>query len=131
MRAAGGFCGLRVALQHGIGDAQIFVENILPVLAVEIGEALQAQQVKLPDGTSILLRKINADYDVHDRVAAINYLMSHDVAGEIPTGLVYLEDDPGDMHDRLNTVDRPLNELGDADLVPGSAALAKINASLR
>ncbi|MCC2102708.1 MAG: 2-oxoacid:ferredoxin oxidoreductase subunit beta, partial [Hyphomicrobiales bacterium] len=91
----------------------------------------QTQQVKLHDGTSILLRKMNADYDIHDRVAAINYLMKHDVAGEIPTGLVYLEDEPGDMHDRLNTVDRPLNELTDADLVPGSAALAKINAGLR
>ena len=106
-----------------------FISERAPITADY--EPGQTQQVKLHDGTSILLRKINADYDIHDRVAAINYLMTHDVAGEIPTGLVYLEDDPGDMHDRLNTVDRPLNELSDAELVPGAAALAKINVSLR
>ena len=87
--------------------------------------------VKLHDGSTIRLRKIGANYDVHDRVAAINYLMAHDVAGEIATGLVYVEEDPGDMHDRLQTVDRPLNELGDAELIPGAAALEKINAGLR
>ena len=91
----------------------------------------EMQMVKLHDGSTIRLRKIGADYDVHDRVAAINYLMKHDVAGEIVTGLVYVEEDPGDMHDRLQTVDTPLNQLGDADLIPGAAALAKINASLR
>ena len=52
-------------------------------------------------------------------------------AGEIVTGLIYIEEDPGDMHDRLQTVDKPLNQLTDADIVPGAAALAKINASLR
>jgi hypothetical protein len=31
----------------------------------------------------------------------------------------------------LETVDTPLNELGDGALIPGSAALEKINAGLR
>jgi len=35
------------------------------------------------------------------------------------------------MNDRLNTVEMPLNALGDAELCPGSAAIAGINASLR
>ena len=35
------------------------------------------------------------------------------------------------LHDHLNTVDKPLNELGNAELVPGTAALDKLNASLR
>ena len=35
------------------------------------------------------------------------------------------------MHDALDTVGVPLNELSDADLVPGNAALAELNASLR
>ncbi len=32
---------------------------------------------------------------------------------------------------RYDTVDAPLNALGDAELVPGNAALAAVNASLR
>ena len=35
------------------------------------------------------------------------------------------------MHDYLGTVDRPLNQLGDGELVPGAAALQALNASLR
>ncbi len=31
----------------------------------------------------------------------------------------------------LNTVDVPLNQLGEKDLIPGAAALEKFNASLR
>ena len=91
----------------------------------------EVQNVKLHDGSIISLRKIGPGYDVHNRVAAINYLMEREHAGEIVTGLIYIEEDPGDMHDRLQTVDKPLNQLTDADIVPGAAALAKINASLR
>jgi 2-oxoglutarate ferredoxin oxidoreductase subunit beta len=35
------------------------------------------------------------------------------------------------LHSHLNTVDSPLNGLGESALCPGSAALDKINASLR
>ena len=35
------------------------------------------------------------------------------------------------MHASLETVDTPLNALGDAELVPGNAALAAVNSSLR
>jgi len=31
----------------------------------------------------------------------------------------------------LNTVERPLNELGEKELCPGGSALEKLNASLR
>ncbi len=110
-------------------NALDFISERAPIVAdYAPGEA---QTVKLYDGSTIRLRKIGAGYDVHDRTAALNYLMERENAGEIVTGLVYLEENPGDMHDRLQTVDTPLNQLGDADLIPGAAALAKINAGLR
>lgn len=89
------------------------------------------QEVRLHDGSTIRLRKIGAGYDVHDRVAAMNYIQSRGAKGEIVTGLIYLEDTPGDMHDHLETVSTPLNQLGETELNPGQAALDKINASLR
>ena len=46
----------------------------------------EAQIVKLHDGSTIRLRKIGAGYDVHNRVAAINYLLERENAGEIVTG---------------------------------------------
>ena len=37
---------------------------------------------------------------------------------------------PDDLHDHLNTVDKPLNRLGEADLCPGAGVLEAINAEL-
>ena len=83
------------------------------------------------DGSVLRLRKLHADYDPHDRIAAMTYLQQRHAAGEIVTGLLYVDPEAHDLHDHLDTVDKPLNALGDAELVPGNAALQKLNASLR
>jgi 2-oxoglutarate ferredoxin oxidoreductase subunit beta len=61
----------------------------------------------------------------------MTFVQNAHAAGEIATGLLYVDTTHGDLHDRLSTVERPLNALGTADLVPGAAALASINAELR
>jgi 2-oxoglutarate ferredoxin oxidoreductase subunit beta len=83
------------------------------------------------DGSVLRLRKLHADYDPHDRLGAMNFLQQRAALGELVTGLLYVDPEPEDHHAYLNTVPTPLNQLSDADLAPGSAALAKINASLR
>src|SRR5580700_8047522 len=89
------------------------------------------QTVEQHDGTRLVLRKINADYDVHDRLAAMNFLQHHAAKGQVVTGVLYLDQEPEDLHQHLNTVEAPLNTLGEKELCPGSAALDKINAGLR
>ncbi|MBX6372861.1 MAG: 2-oxoacid:ferredoxin oxidoreductase subunit beta [Acetobacteraceae bacterium] len=88
-------------------------------------------EVTQHDGSVLRLRKLAPDYDPTDRVAAMNYLQERKAAGEIVTGLLYLDPDPTDLHANMGTVEVPLNRLGDAELCPGSAALARINAALR
>jgi 2-oxoglutarate ferredoxin oxidoreductase subunit beta len=83
------------------------------------------------DGSVLRLRKLHPDYDPHDRIAAVTYLQQREAAGEVVTGLLYVEPAPNDLHDHLNTVETPLNALDDQTLVPGAAALEKFNASLR
>lgn len=87
--------------------------------------------VEQHDGSVIALRKLNNEYDVNDRLAAMNFLEVHADKGEIVTGLLYLNPAPEDLHDHAHTVAAPLNSLTEQDLCPGSDALAKINASLR
>src|SRR5690348_11796731 len=87
--------------------------------------------VEQHDGSRLALRKLNAEYDVHDRLAAINFTAHHAAQGQIVTGLLYVEQDASDLHGHLNTVEAPLNTLGEKELCPGSAALEKVNASLR
>ena len=55
--------------------------------------------------------------------------LSSKVAGELVTGLLYVDPDPDDLHDHLNTVDAPFNRLSTAELCPGSGALDAINRS--
>ncbi len=90
-----------------------------------------AREVVQHDGSTLRLRKLHDDYDPGNRIAAMTFLQERAAAGEIVTGLLYVDPQAGDLHESLNTVDQPLNALGDAELVPGAAALEGINASLR
>jgi 2-oxoglutarate ferredoxin oxidoreductase subunit beta len=89
------------------------------------------QVVEQHDGTRLALRKLDADYDPHDRVGAMAFLQKHAAKGQIVTGLLYVDPEAQDLHAHLDTVETPLNTLGEKALCPGSAALDKINASLR
>ena len=88
-------------------------------------------EVEQHDGSRLQLRKLNADYDPTDRVAAMNQVQAHQARGEVITGLLYIEQGAGDLHEALNTSEQPLNALREDRLCPGGATLAKINASLR
>ena len=89
------------------------------------------REVVLHDGGTVRLRKLDASYDASDKSAAMTYLETRRARGEVVTGLLYIDPDSNDLHAALQTAGAPLNALGDADLVPGSAALAAVNASLR
>jgi len=87
--------------------------------------------VEQHDGSKLVLKKVAADYDPHDRLGAMSFLQRHAAIGQIVTGLLYVDREPEDLHRNFNTVETPLNSLSEAELCPGSATLAKINASLR
>ena len=89
------------------------------------------RDVMLHDGSNVRLRKLDASYDPSDKVGAMGYLEARRARGEVVTGLLYVDTASDDMHASLRTVNAPLNALGDAELVPGNAALAGVNASLR
>jgi 2-oxoglutarate ferredoxin oxidoreductase subunit beta len=88
-------------------------------------------EVTLHDGGKLMLAKLHPEYDPHDRIGAMTYMQKRASAGELVTGLIYMDPAPRDMHDAMNTIDVPLNTLGVKDLCPGSAALDKVNGSLR
>jgi 2-oxoglutarate ferredoxin oxidoreductase subunit beta len=89
------------------------------------------EEVTQHDGTTLRLRKLAESFNPTDKLSATSYLHERQAAGEIVTGLLYINETAGDLHDRMNTVTMPLNALGDAELCPGSTALAAINAGLR
>jgi 2-oxoglutarate ferredoxin oxidoreductase subunit beta len=91
------------------------------------GEVIEVTQ---HDGSVLRLRKLAEGYDAGDRLAAMTHIHAHEARGEILTGLLYVRGDSQDLHAHLRTVDTALNRLTEAELCPGSAALAALNAEL-
>ena len=87
--------------------------------------------VVLHDSSTLRLRKIDADYDPSDRVAAISNILSRQEQGEVVTGLLYVNVDDDQLMDKLDVTELPLNALGEAELRPEQSALDSINARLR
>jgi 2-oxoglutarate ferredoxin oxidoreductase subunit beta len=92
------------------------------------GEVVDVRQ---HDGSVVRLRKLAADYDPTDRIKVMNFLQERAAAGEVVTGLLYVNPNSVDLHAHLNTVDTPLNKLDVRELCPGTVSLERINASLR
>jgi 2-oxoglutarate ferredoxin oxidoreductase subunit beta len=92
------------------------------------GDALP---VVLHDGSRILLRKVAKDYSVGNRGEAIEYIRDRQRAGEIVTGLLYIDEGEPDMHGVNGTAEMPLNQLPYEALCPGPEVLAKLQARYR
>ncbi len=116
--------------EHNEAVNRIDVIQTREEIVVEYGEG-EVVEVTQHDGSILRLRKLHADYDASDRIAAMNYVQEHHAAGEVVTGLLFVDPDAADLHRHLNTADEAFNRLGADRLCPGPAVLAKINDSLR
>lgn len=91
----------------------------------------ETRDVRLHDGGAVRLHKLAEDYDPTDRVAALHHVQALHGQGEIATGLIFVDPDAPDLHERMDTPGVPLNRLGEAELCPGNEKLEAINAALR
>ena len=87
------------------------------------GEALPVQ---MHDGSRIVLRKLDKDYDPTHRGKAFEYLRTKLRQGEHVTGLIFVAPGGADMHEMNGTTERPLNQVPYEKLHPGAAGLAKL-----
>ena len=94
-------------------------------------DAGSTTDVKLHDGSRLLLRKVAEDYNPTDKMTAMRLL--HDTArrGEFATGIIYVEPDKDDFLTTLNMVEEPLAFLPTARTRPGREALDDIMEGLR
>lgn len=85
-----------------------------------------AMPIVLHDGSQIVLRKVDAEYDPTDRAKVYSYLEHCQVAGEIVTGLLYFDETRPEMHELTNVSDTPLTAIAFDELCPGRATLQKL-----
>jgi 2-oxoglutarate ferredoxin oxidoreductase subunit beta len=89
------------------------------------------REVEMHDGSTIILKKLEADYDPTDRWQALRCLQEAQEKNWLVTGLLYFNPEPPSIYDLFNLPDEPLNRMVEAQLRPGKDILAKINESLR
>jgi 2-oxoglutarate ferredoxin oxidoreductase subunit beta len=98
-------------------------------LRTEITAAISesgTRSVSMHDGSIVRFRKVHEGYDPTDRDGAYAYVRKMQDAGEVVTGLLYVEPDSADMHTEAGTVDGPLTALPFESLCPGSDALEEL-----
>jgi 2-oxoglutarate ferredoxin oxidoreductase subunit beta len=89
------------------------------------------RDVVMHDGSIVRFRKVDPDYDPTNRDSAYAFLRARQEAGEVVTGLLYIDPKSQDMHAMNRTIDRPLVDVPFEELCPGAAALEKLMASFR
>lgn len=89
------------------------------------------KSVKLHDGTFLQFHKLAPEWDPENRISAINAVQNAKLKNEILTGLLYINPEPVDLHEMINTSLKPLNSLTKEELCPGSGALKRINKDWR
>ncbi len=99
-------------------------------ITAEYGEG-ETVRIQLHDGSHVTLKKTDPDYDYTSRSSALRYLEQTRDRGEIPTGLMFIDEDWPEMHTISGTAKKPLKEFAYDELNPGSEALAKLQRSMR
>lgn len=89
------------------------------------------REVSMHDGSKLLLKKLETDYDPTDRMRAMQVLHETARRGEYATGVIYIEPDKDDFLTALNLVDEPLASLPLSRTRPPTAVLDEIMERLR
>ncbi|MGH9449159.1 MAG: 2-oxoacid:ferredoxin oxidoreductase subunit beta [Terriglobia bacterium] len=89
------------------------------------------KDVVLHDGSHLILKKLDRDYDPSDKMEALRALDASQREGEVLTGLLYVEAGRRDFIDLLNLVEEPLATLPEARVRPPQAVLDQVMDELR
>ncbi len=85
-------------------------------------------EIQLQDGSYLMLRKLDKDYDPSDKAAALDILTESYKKHYFATGLIYFSEVPPTIQERYDLPEEPpLNRIGIERLRPTSAMLDKIN----
>ena len=90
----------------------------------EQGEALE---VTMHDGSAILLKKLDRDYDPTDRAEAMRILEEANRCNCLITGLIYIDTTQKSLTELYNLPEVPLNRLSESHLRPAPATIKMVN----
>lgn len=99
-------------------------------ITIEDFEEGTVREVEMHDGSTVVLKKLEQDYDPTDRSQAFHVLEEAQRNNWLVTGLIYVDTTQPSLVDEYNLVDKPLNRLEQAELRPTPESIDTINAMM-
>jgi 2-oxoglutarate ferredoxin oxidoreductase subunit beta len=90
-------------------------------------EAGENKEVVLYDGSSVIFKKLDRDYDPTDRLAAMHVLEESNAKNILLTGLIYINTEQKSLVDIYNLPDTPLNRLSENRIRPPRESIKHLN----
>ena len=88
------------------------------------------KEVTLHDGSVVVLKKLETDYDPTNKWQALKILEEGERDHYLVTGLIYVSPDQPSLYDFMNLTDEPLNRVPTSKMRPSKESLDKINQSM-
>jgi 2-oxoglutarate ferredoxin oxidoreductase subunit beta len=96
-------------------------------IMIEDFEEGSTREVELHDGSIVILKKLEEDYDPTDRWQAMKMLEEALRNNWLVTGLIYVDPVPPSLFDMSDLPDMPLNRIINRRLRPPKDSLERIN----
>lgn len=84
-------------------------------------------EVTMHDGSMVVLKKLERDYDPTDRAAAIRVLEEANACNCLITGLIYIDTDQQSLDEIYNLPETPLNRLPEERIRPARETIQQVN----
>ena len=84
-------------------------------------------EVTMHDGSMVVLKKLERDYDPTDRAAAIRVLEEANACNCLITGLIYIDTDQQSLDEIYNLPETPLNRLPEERIRPAPETIQQVN----
>jgi 2-oxoglutarate ferredoxin oxidoreductase subunit beta len=88
-------------------------------------------EVDMHDGSSLLFKKLEQDYNPTDRMEALKMLEETCCGGVLVTGLIFINEEEPPLPEIEEMVDTPLVHLAEGDLRPSEDSLEKVMEAFR
>jgi 2-oxoglutarate/2-oxoacid ferredoxin oxidoreductase subunit beta len=90
-------------------------------------DAGETTEVTMHDGSKVILKKLELDYDPCDRAEAMRMLEEANAKKWLLTGLIYINQAQPPLRDIYNLTDAPLNRLPASHLRPSPETMQQVN----
>jgi len=91
----------------------------------------ETKEVILHDGSLVVLKKLEHDYDPTDKWQAMKILEEAERNNWLITGLIYVDPDQPTLYDYMGLTDEPMNRISPDKLRPAPETLTKLNNTMK